>query len=65
MMDQYRVQAAEQVDRRAPWQTPTFRRLVTKDAEGNGSYHDEGNGANNGQCGVPEPGLLHSCKNIR
>jgi hypothetical protein len=47
-------------DRRALWERPAFRRLVTKYAEGGGLLHDEGNGSQ-GFCNNPSAGS-HSCK---
>ena len=38
-----RDQLKQGEDNRAPWERPTFRRLVTEDAEAIGILHDEGN----------------------
>ena len=45
-------------DSRTPWEPPTFRRLVTKYAEGEGILQDEG--VLCGNQGQPQ----HSCKNM-
>jgi len=50
------------VDSRALWERPAFRRISTKDAEGGGFSHDEGNPTGGGFCIQPGPGS-HSCKN--
>jgi hypothetical protein len=47
---------------REPWERPVVRRLITKDAEGSGMLHDEGNPSTGGTCVQTGPGM-RSCKN--
>jgi Chaperone of endosialidase len=57
MSSKNRDQLEQDEDNRALWERPTFRRLVTKDAEGNAHLRDEGNLATGGcEC--------HSAKNV-
>jgi Chaperone of endosialidase len=51
-------QPMQGADSRAPWEPPTFRRLVTKYAEGAGILQDEGHNCAMGGSDQ------HSCKNM-
>jgi hypothetical protein len=53
----YRDPPQQEVDRRALWERPLVRRLVTKDAENTGMMQDEGS-----KCNM-DMNNGHSCKN--
>jgi hypothetical protein len=56
MVSMYHDSSKQEIDRRSLWERPVVRRLVTKDAEGDGILQDEG-----ANCSVTNQNA-HSCK---